>query len=139
MRLLWINDITGSMRTWVNGHSLPPVLWEVTDIFTYPEALAIHTKSFDDDQPPPLTILLNMAQTIPNISSYHLFDCCYIPVKNQQLHIWVFQLINIITTSSTSQPSELFYVTFWINKQVLPPALIPTIHYLIASHTVTHT
>ena len=80
-----------------------------------------------------------MAHTIPNISSYHLFYCCYIPVKNQQLHIWVCQLINIITTSRTSQPSELSYSNLWFNEQVLPPAYIPAIHYLIANHTVSHT
>ena len=139
MRLLCVNYITGSMRTWVHAHILPPVLLKVTDIFKYPEALAIHTKIYDDDQPPPLTDLSNMAHTIPNILSYHLFDCCYIPLKNQTLCSWVSQFLNIITTYSTIQPSELSYVTFWFNGQVLTPESIPTIHYLIVNHTVSRT
>ena len=50
MRRLCVNDITGSMRTWVRGHTPPhPVLWKVTDIFTSPEALDIHNKIFDDN------------------------------------------------------------------------------------------
>ena len=75
MRLLYTNGITGSIITWVHSYSLPPVLWKFIDIFTSPEALAIHTKIVDDNQPPPLTTLSNMAHTIPNISSYHFFDC----------------------------------------------------------------
>ena len=60
IRLLYINDITGSMCTWVHVHRLNPVRWKVTDIFTSPEELSIHTKIFDDNQPPLLTNLLNM-------------------------------------------------------------------------------
>ena len=139
MRLLRINYITGSMRTLVHSHIIPLVLWKVTDIFTYPEAFDKHTKIFDEKQLPPLTTLLNMAHKVPNISSCNLLDCCYILAKKQPLHSCVYQLLNIITTSSTTQPSELSYVTFWFNKQVLPPASIPNIHSLIANHTVSHT
>ena len=127
------------MSTWVHCHSLPPVLWKVIDIFTYPEELAIYTKISDDDQPPPLTTLSNMAHAIPNISYYRLFCCCYIPIKNQKINIWVFQLLDIITTSRTGQPSEISYVTLWFNKQVLPPASILAIHSLVVHHSVSHT
>ena len=80
MRLLCINDITVSMHTWVHVHSPPQFFGNFTDIFKSPEALFIHTKIFDDDQPPLLTTLSNMAHKIPDISSHHFFNCCYIPV-----------------------------------------------------------
>ena len=75
MRLLCVNDMTFSMCTWVHAHILLPVLWKVTDIFTSPEELAIHTKIFYDDKTPLLTTLSNMAHMIPNISSYHFLEC----------------------------------------------------------------
>ena len=139
MRLHCVNDITGYMRTWFYVHSLPPVFLKVTDIFTSPESLAIHTKIFDNDISPPLNTFSNMAHTFPNFLSYHLLECCYIPVNNQPLHSWFIQLLDIITTFSKSQQYELYYVTFWLNKQVLPAALIPAINSLIGNHAVSHT
>ena len=133
MRVLCINDVIGSMRSWVAHSSTPPILWKVTNVFTSLPAQRIYNHIFDDNSST-LGTLPTFNATVPHIHTYHSLDLCYIPSKEYDLDSWIDVAFHFIKKLINQPNSELVYGTIWFNRMLFAPCNVKELRATCGSH-----